>query len=179
MPLLATSLKSALEAATEAVDNVDDALTSLGDAIADYVKDNAVVNYGWVAVNPAGAPDPVVAATGEITVFEVSLSVIKSASGAPAPAGIILMQTALITSMTAGLHNITQSGFVTVPSPMASSPSLALLSFAGVQGKDNRSDAYTELSNAIVTWVKAQVPTMPVAGTHGVFVGTGTLVSIL
>ncbi len=176
MALVSSALKSDMLAATLDKDPAAAAMIDLGTAIADYIKANALVNFAWIATNPGPppVPDPVVTATGEIVTLSFSLT----PSGATEqPAAITALQGELIIGMTAALYNITQSGFSTSPGAMASSPSLATLSIS-LSG-DDRDIAFQQLADNIVTWVKAQVPTAPCAGSHGAFIGAGTVVTIL
>ena len=179
MALSAGSMKQDMIEATDGVEDASGALSALGDAIADNIMDNAVVNFAWVAVNPGGAPDPTVVAAGEISNVIINLSTVKAVGSSPAPAVINATQAALILGLTAALYNITDPGFATSPGAMATSPSLALLSLAGVQGKDTRDAAYDAMASAIVTWVKTQLPVAPCAGTHAAFTGAGTVTTIV
>lgn len=176
MPLVATALRDDMLAATLNKDPAATAMSDLGTAIADYIKSNALVNFAWVATNPAppNNPDPQTTATGEITVL---VTVLTPSGATGQPAAIAALRGELIVGMTAALYNITESGFITVAAAMSSSPSLSALVI--VVSGDDRDAAFLQLANDIVTWVKAQVPTAPCAGSHGVFVGAGTVTGIL
>ena len=176
MSLVAADLQDEMLAATLDKDPAADAMSDLGTAIADYIKANAVVNFGWIATNPGPppAPDPVTTAAGEITVFVVTLT----PSGATEqPAAITALEGELIIGMTAALYNITDAGFSTATGAMASSPGLSTLSI-NVSG-DDRDAAFIQMAINIVTWVQAQVPAAPCVGSHGVFIGAGTVTGIL
>ena len=78
--------------------------------------------------------------------------------------------------MTPATYNITDVGFVTNPAAMTTAPGLSFLTIS-ISG-DNRDTAMEQLATNIINWVKALGPTVPCAGSHGVYVGAGTPTAI-
>jgi len=171
--LNATALKNAILSEIANLTDAGTALQKLGTAIGDYIASNAVVAFTWVAVNPVGgAPDPVASASGGITTMTVALT----------PAyGVVdhnvaqaHLETECNAALSLALYNITDAGFSTAPVVFGVVDSLNL-----TVSKTSDSDiAIGELAENIIDWIKSQKPVAPCAGTHGVFVGTGTVLSI-
>ncbi len=161
-----------MKAATEGAVEPASALTALGNAIADYVKDNAEILFSWTAamVNPPFTPDPTVIANGEI----VDLTIVLTPSMATTqPAALSALAGEIQAGFMTGMYNITDSGFATSPAVMADIPPLTISIMAS-----DRDSAYLQLANQIIDWITAYVPATPCAGTHGNYTGSGSATTI-
>jgi len=159
--------------------SADDALSALGDAISGYITDNAQINFSWVGISTSVPPvtDPVATATGEILGLSFKLTPSSATSQADA---ISHLKDELVTGLSAALYNITDAGFTTAPQSMSLSPGISNLNIT-ISGND-RDDALGQLADCIVTWVKAQAPTVPVMGSHAAFLappGAGGMVTAI
>lgn len=176
MSLNATNLKNQIITDLSNITNINatKALSTLGNTIADYIKNNAEVSFSWSATNPSGTSDPVTTASGEIVSISFSLSV----SGAiTQSAGILQLQTDLISGLSSSTYNITDIGFSTSTGLMSTSPSISTLSLS-ISGS-TQDEAIGKLATQIVSWVKSQVPTGPCSGSHGAYTGAGTVSTII
>ncbi len=178
--LSASALKDEIKKAIEGIDSsAGDALSAMGDAIAGYLMENAQINFSWNGIQPGSPPvtDPKVTTTGEIMGLSFSLTPSMATSQAGA---IEHLKNELIAGLSAAQYNISEAGFTTSPQSMGTSPGINGLSIA-ISGNE-RDAALGQLADGIVTWVKAQVPTGVVLGTHAAFAapaGTGGMVTAI
>ena len=168
-----TALKNELISATNNKGTAQDALSSMGNAIASYLKANAIFNFSWVAVNGSGSPDPVTTAQGEFISLNISLSPSNADNQSDA---IINLESELIIGVSAGMFNITSAGFVTTPVIIDSPPTINNLNIE-IEG-NNRENAMLQLATDIIDWIKQLIPTNTVSGTHGAYTGIGTVLNI-
>lgn len=182
MALVASNLKDAIVDGFEPLNqdfadgnlsNPPTAYTSkLSEIINEYVVDNASLTFSWTATNPGtGAPDPIVSTTGEFLTFTVSIT----------PSGITdpsLAQSALATQMGTSVltstYNITATGFITTPAAIGTLSSPISFNINSTEPEQ----ALLQLSTDIINWIKAFVLATPCAGTHGVYVGSGSVTAI-
>lgn len=165
---LADKMKNAVAGKTDAVD----ALAALSSAISEYIVENAVINFSWIAVNPVGgAPDPITSAAGSFTSMPIVLT----------PSGVTDYEQSQAqfssqcdSGFSASQYNITDAGFSTTPAVAGTSIPLTL----SIPETNSYDEAMSALASNIVDWIKQQVPTIPVSGTHGVYVGAGSVISI-
>lgn len=171
--LNASDLKSAIFAEIANLTDAGTALQKLGNAIANYVKVNAEISFSWIAVNPVGgAPDPTTSAAGAITSMAISLT--PSYGTVDHNVAQAHLQDECNAALSISVYNITDAGFSTAPAAFGIVIPL-LLSLPQTSDSDA---AIGELAANIVDWIKSQVPALPVPGTHGAFVGAGTVISI-
>lgn len=170
-------LANAMKLATYGIENVETALTNLGNGIATYLINNAELNFSWHGekVNPIPPPptlvDPVVIANGGI----VSLTIHLTASHATSvQTALDQLANEIRAGVMAGTYNITDAGFSTIPLPMSDIPLLSL-NPSNASGENGRNDAFAFLANEIITWFTGYTPAAPVLGSHGDFTApTGT-----
>jgi hypothetical protein len=176
MALIASNLKDSIKNDLQGKGTASDALSALATTVATYIKDNAVVNFGWVAAlaNPPFTPDPIVVASGGIIALSFTLTPSMATTQTDAMTAI---KTQFIAGLSLGTYNITDAGFTTSPGLLSTSPTINTLSFS-ISGTD-QDTALLQFATGIINWVKAQVPITPCSGTHGTFVGVGTVVSIV
>ena len=164
---LATEMKNAVGGKTDAID----ALSSLSTAISEYIKSNAVITFSWIAVNPSGVPDPMTSASGAFT----SVKIVLTPSGTD---NYQQSQSQFSSQCDAGLsasmYNITDAGFSSSPASPGTTIPLAL----SIPETNSYDEAMNALASDIVDWVKQQIPSVPVSGSHGAYVGVGSVVSI-
>lgn len=165
---LAADMKNALNNKTDA----SLALQSLSSAISDYVKTNAQIMFNWVAVSPTGVPDPVTVASGRFSVFPVTLT----------PSGTSDYQASqqqfasqCDSGFSSSVYNITDAGFSTAPATAGTSIPLVL----SIPETADFDTAINTLASNIVDWIKQQILSVPVSGSHGVYVGAGLATSIV
>jgi len=172
MALVPATLRDNIKSALLNKDNATDALSTLASTCHDYIKANAEVSFDWSAVSSTSVPDPVLTATGKIItlVFTLTPSMVTSQ-----PVAMNTLKTQLIAGLTLGTYNITQTGFVTTPALMSTSPSLSLLTL-NITGNDPDT-ALLQLATGIIDWVKAQVPTAPCTGARILTYTGGGMVS--
>jgi len=155
-------------------------LTEMGKSISDYIKENAVVNFSWVGIDPIGpvpatpvpTPDPVITAKGKITLLSFNLT--PSMNSTPIPH----MQLELVAGMTLAMYNITDSGFSTIAMPVGPAAATLVLSFSGI----DRPSTMLSLATSVVNWVKALKPIGIILGSHGKYLaplGTGGMVTTI
>lgn len=146
-----------------------------GQAVSDYIKNNAELLFSWTAAlpDPPYTPDPVTQATGKI----IQLNIIMQPSYATTVAAAQnYMRNQFIAGMTLAMYNITQPGWTTTPASMSSSLNLNNLTIA--PAGSTAMDVHVSVCTQIINWVKQLAPTAPCAGTHGSYVGSGTVIAI-
>lgn len=165
---LAADMKNAVNNKTDA----SLALQSLSSAISDYVKTNAQIMFNWVAVSPTGVPDPVTVASGRFSMFPVTLT----------PSGTSDYQASqqqfasqCNSGFSLSVYNITDAGFSTAPAIAGTSIPLVL----SIPETADFDTAINTLASNIVDWIKQQILSVPVSGSHGVYVGAGLATSIV
>ena len=173
MALVAADLKDKIKAATEGKTVAAEAMTAMGNAIADYVKANAEIAFGWIGAL-TGIPDPVTTPKGKIISLTFSLTPLMATTQTDA---FLILSSQLILGLTAAMYNITDPGFVTSPGSMATSPTIAIPVVITVSGPD-RDSALIQLSNSIINWIKMQIPLGPISGTHAAYTGVGIATGI-
>lgn len=172
MPVVAANLKNKMLDATKGkTDNVA-SLSALGTAIGDYLNANNKITFAWVGVDPVGKPDPVTTCTGVISGMVVTLTPSMTKEKAVA---MLKLSTEVKTGVALGTYT-TNNGFACGVGAMASAPTLATLSL-DITGPE-RDDAYDQMASQIVDWFKKLIPTIPVSGAHGAFVGAATPTAI-
>ena len=176
MALVAADLKDKIKAATEGKTVAAEAMTAMGNAIADYVKANAEIAFGWIGaltVIPF-TPDPVTTPKGKIISLTFSLTPSMATTQTDA---FLILSSQLILGLTAAMYNITDPGFVTSPGSMATSPTIAIPVVITVSGSD-RDSALLQFSDSIINWIKMQIPLGPISGTHAAYTGVGIATGI-
>jgi hypothetical protein len=172
MPLDVNTFKTIMMTATLNKTNAAEALSSLGSSIATYIMTNALITFSWNGIQPP--TDPTTTATGKILglVFTLTPSGASDQSTA-----INFLKNQFIAGLVASTYNITDPGFTTTPAAMATSPNTSNLNL--VITADNRDGAFQQLAISIIDWIKIQIPTGAILGSHGSFVappGSGGLV---
>lgn len=163
---LANELKNAVEGETDAFS----AMSKLGNAIANYLLNNAQLTFVWNGIKSSdGSPDPVTSASGGI----VSLTITLTPEGTKNHVNNMShLANQIRSGVLVGTYNITQGGFSTSPLPMADAPPLNL----SMGGEEARDDAFLNLCTQIVNWMKSYAPSAKILGSHGAYTappGTG------
>ena len=171
MALSKDGLKTVLLGASEGQSDGSVALSNMAGDMSAYIIDNAVISFSWVATNPSnGSPDPQTTVTGEI----ISLIISLTQSGADnQPSAMTYLANEITTSFQVGSYNITESGFSTTSAIMSDIPALSI-NFSAT----DRDDAFDKLATQIIDWITSYIPASVCSGTHGVYVGVGTPVSV-
>lgn len=170
--LNAESLKTEILDEIANLIDADEALQKLGVVISEYFKNNAEISFMWIATNPVGgAPDPTTSANGSILSVAFSLTPSHEIDSSASKAHF---ESECNSALSLAQFNITDAGFSTAPAVFGSVLPLSL----SIPETDNSNEAILGLSESIVDWLKSQIPASPVSGTHGVYVGTGTVISI-
>jgi hypothetical protein len=156
-----------------------DALFALGDTISNYIMENTQINFSWNGIQPGPTPvpDPKVTTTGKIMGLSFQLTPSLAISQAEA---INHLKNELITGLNAAQYNITEAGFTTAPQSMSTSPGINSLNIT--ISSNDRDSALGQLANHVVTWIKSQVPTGALIGSHGAFTapaGAGGMVTTI
>lgn len=170
MMITAQGLKDLIISRTQSLDTPSGALAAVSGAINDYLNQNILVTFSWTAVAPNGQSDPVTTATGMVSGILVNLTPSNLSEASQVKTWF---DTAIGVGIKLGTYTITDAGFAVSPGTMLDLPPLDL----SRQG-NSREDAILVLAQSIVDAVKAYVPAVPVAGTHGAFTGTGSVVSL-
>lgn len=171
MSLSKIGLKDKIETELNNITDPTEANTKFGEAIADYIKDNAEITYTWAAIDGGGNPDPIISCNGEI----ISLTITLSPTGATnATTAMSELSTTLTASLKLGTHNVTDTGFTVTPGLMSDISNLNLT----VSNKSNSAEAIEYFSNEIITWITSYVPGTPLNGSHGSYTGTATATKI-
>lgn len=181
MALIASALKALIISEFQNWDGTSGAqpvLTKMGQIYADYIKDNADLNYTWVAFlpPPPSTPDPMTTATGKIQTLTFNLTPSNATTKAAAHAHF---KAEMIAGMTAATHQITGVGFITTGT-MAMGAGLASLDIeSAVNNLTTPDAAITALCTEIIRWVKSLSGAI-VNGTHLTYTvgGVGTVSSI-
>jgi hypothetical protein len=170
--MIANDLASAMKAATQGQTAAVPALTALGNAISTYIKANAVVAFSWAGALavPPFTPDPVVVATGKITLLTITLTPSMATSQ---PSAIAHLSSEITAGVKAGSYNVTDAGFATAAATMSTIPDLVLAISA-----PDRDAAYLAMATQIVAWIIAYVPAQTCSGSHGLYVGVATPTTI-
>lgn len=173
MAMIASDLRDAISASILNQTQSSVALQLLGDTIASYILENNEVLFSWVATDPEQLPDPTIVANGKLQNITFTLT----------PSGLSTQATAIpylegefIAGLSASTYIITDSGFSVSPGATSSSPTITTLNLI-VSGTE-RQEVLLQFASKIINWVKAQVPTAPCSGSHGKYVGAGTVTSI-
>ncbi len=147
-------------------------IAPLGIAIGSYIVSNAELDYDWTGVNTVAPFDTEnIPTTGEILTHSISLTL----SEATAPVeGLTHLASEITTGIRSATYNITAPGWSTAPLPCSDIPDLAL----SIDGTDIRESAFSQLASQICDWIWAYAPAAPNAGSHGTYVGTGTVSAI-
>lgn len=158
------------------VSSAEDANERFGNSAATYIKDNAEITFSWVAAlpYPPYTSDPQTQATGEIVFLEFNIT--PSYTNTKESAHNHL-KTQLISGMMNAMYNITEAGFSTTQASMSSSPTINNLILEA--NGSTPMDAMTEMCQSIIDWVKQLAPVAPCAGSHGSYVGNGTVIQII
>ena len=174
MSLSVNDFKNVMMDSTNGATDGVAALLDLGTAIANYLKDNAIIDFSWNGINP-GPPtviDPVIVTTGEI----ISLAIVLTQSLATtAEDAMNFMANEITNGLKLGMFNITATGFSCTPVLMSDIPPLALS-----PGGDSREEAYSNIAEQIIDWITGYSPAGIILGSHGAFTaptGTGGSVS--
>ena len=168
--ITAQGLKDLIISRTQGLDTPAGALSAISGAISDYLNQNILVTFSWTAVNPDGQTDPVSTATGMVSGILVNITPTGLSQASQVKTWF---DTAVALGIKLGTYTITQPGFAVSVGTMLDLPPLSLS-----REGNSRDDAVLVLAQSIVDAVKAYVPAVPVAGTHGSYTGTGSVVSL-
>jgi hypothetical protein len=168
MTLSIDGLKTAMMNATNKKTNGVEALTDMGNAIADYLKEEAVVSFSWTGTNTVSPYDnEKQTPEGDITSITISLTQSNKTSSSGALSH-------LADEITAGVktaqYNITETGYTTTPAVMSDVTSLSL----SIDGTSDFNSAYQQLAQQIYNWITGYVPAAPCAGSRLTYSGKGT-----
>jgi hypothetical protein len=162
MSLNKAAFAQALMDSNEGADNPADAGSGLGQAIGDYIKDNATINYAWVATNPSsGAPDPVTAIQPKAASPIAPWTMPSGATDASAAMG--LLATAINTFVSTMM--LSADGFTLTPMNIISACVLS------PSGASDRQEAMEALAQSIIDGLSV---TPAATGSHAAFVGAAS-----
>jgi hypothetical protein len=174
MPLAINDLQTELMNSTLNQPNAQVAMKKMGDAISSYIMANALVNFSWVGVRPPPPPppepDPITVAVGKITGIVITLTPSMMTS---APQAMAFMANQIRTGVAMGTY-MPDPPWSTSPGNLLTIPPLTLTP-AGVA---ERSACFLHMATEIITWITGFVPTVVCSGSHTVYIGTATPVSI-
>ena len=168
MPLVSAALASKMIQATNNAHDAASANLKLGKAIADYVKQNAVIMYSWVGATttPPPVPDPVVATKGGFIFLEINIVPNMAVDPVSALTGLAFN---IWSGFLLSVINITDPTFKTTPAKIV--PPALILSPSNLS---EHVSAMNYLANSIVTWILSIPLAIPSPGNHVAFVGIGT-----
>ena len=170
MSLNASALKDKIKSATDNLDDPKKALDAFWDAVKDYIEGNAEPTYSWSAVAPTvpPTPDPTVQWVGK-----VKPSGKLELSKADTPESACSMLSGSMNTQIATWIIQPPSGFAV--SPLLMIPAINI----SVSGATDRDSALLSLATDIITGIQGAHATPAVSGSHGSYVGGGSLIGVL
>lgn len=163
---LARKMKESVSAATEGQE-----LSKLGQAIAQYISDNAVVTFSWAGVSPSSTPDPTVVFYPSSIKCQISLT----PTGTTNPTlSMLHLGTQIQTGISSAII-LPAEGFV-LPTINFLATSPCPFTPTGVADQEI---SFNLFAATIITWFKTCINPAPFPGSHGVYTGTAHMVSIL
>ncbi len=147
-------------------------LDKLAKTIENYVKQNAEFGFQWIGTNPSNGATEVQAPKGKFINVKISFDSFKSSNPDKSTSAFSLMAGDLIKCFSLATYNISDGGYGTAPGIFGSSGAISSL-ILGVSNKPNRNKAFEDLAGKIVSWIKAQKPSAPCAGSHSSYIGVG------
>jgi hypothetical protein len=144
----------------------------LGQAISDYITQNATVMFSWVGVNPAsGAPDPMVVASSNSLTGVISLS----PTGATSALQHGTIQGAQIYSGLFGITVMPPSGFAIPPTTLLPKAPIII----SPSGASDATANWISWATPIITCVLAAINPLPLPGAHAAFTGVAMMTAII
>lgn len=171
--LNATNLAQAILDATYLKTSAAEALQAEGEAVADYIMNNAEFAFSWEAVNAVPEPDPVTTATGEFVSLSISLTPSNATTKAAADTHLI---SEYVAGMSGATYNITDSGFSTTAGSMSTAPTVSSLTLT--VNATTRENAALQKATQIINWIKALKPAGVCSGARSGYTGEGSVGSI-
>lgn len=148
------------------------ALHILGLDIAQYIINNTVLIFSWVAVNtipPFNTENTT--PNGEILTCPINLTL----SYAKVPVnGLVHMAEEIVAGIKLSSFNITDVGYSTSQNLLSDCPDFSLT----INGTDSRDSAFDQLATQIVNQLKSYHPTPVISGSHSTYKGATTFCTI-
>ena len=174
---LASTLINAFRNSTNGISSASDALDVLGKELTKYITDNIEIKASWTAFTTSSPPakDPMTLVDCKLEGLNIVLTPSNSSNSSES---FLVLKNQLINAFSVATIIIKDASFSTSPAAVGTSPGLNSLILTS-SGANNQQDAFSNLTSSIITWVKTLIPTTPLAGNHGSFVGQGlvTLIS--
>ena len=163
--MTASGLKSAIEAKFNPAPTVAaTANTLFGEAVKEYLEAECEVTYSWAAVNGSGTPDPIVTFTAKPTFASFVIAPV---------ANLTLWAVALYTQILGAVMVPDDATFIVAPTAFGPVP--FTLTASGATDFDT---AMTYTCNEILNGIKLMLSIVPASGAHGVYTGSGLIVTI-
>lgn len=177
MALVINDLATDMLNATYNQTNASEALQRLGDAIDIYLNANNLMTFSWLAFDTYSNKDPITSCTGVISNINITLT---PANSSDRHYVYTHLSNEIKSGCSTGTYNVTTGGFTTSPNNLTTAPTFTSLDiFLNYNsGNDTRLAYFRELASQIILWVKGMVPTGTCNGTHGIYIGVATPISI-
>lgn len=183
MALSVDALASVLKNAVYNLELSENAMDKMGEALASYIKENTELKFSWSnAFNSQGVEDSLKVADGEITTLDAFDLRFDNDSYDTQSSALQKFAQNLQSSLAKGKFNITQSGFSTSEASIASdatTPTIQIQIGDIDDSSDIQEQAFKQLSNCIINWIKSLSLSATCSGSHSDYVGgIGTVTSI-
>ena len=153
MALIPADLSQQMLASTKNQTNGMKAMSDLGNAISQYIIQNAVVNFSYSGVDPVPKPVVIPLITGKIISMTISLVQV--------PGGMPQLNLLLGQGIMTGIY---------VPDPPFAGSTGTLIGFPPttltLSQATKREDAFLNMATTIVNNIKSFVPTVPCSGVY-------------
>ena len=174
MSLNTNDLKDTMK---DSVNNLTDssaAMTALGNAIANYILNNIEFVFAWTATNSVSPYDVEnTTPSGEMITLIITLSPSGSTDSSTS---LSQFGSQITTGIQSGTLNITEAGYTTTPVTWSNIPVLSI----SMNQETTPDAAFLSISNQIIDWLtdSGNKPSASCAGSHGTYVGAGTVSSV-
>ncbi len=168
MALVGKELAGKMLNATKNGTNRDEVLRKLALSIEDYVRINTDFSFHWTG--SSGNSSEVQSPKGKFVTLSIDFDLFKNSKPNNSTSAFNFMSQDLIRCFSAASYNVLDSGYITTPNLFGSSGNINSLNLT-LSNRSNRFQAFEDLAEQIVSWLKSQVPSLPCVGTHASYIG--------
>ena len=174
MSLSVTDFKNAIKNSVSGATDSSIAMLALGNAIATYILNNIEFTFAWIRTNSVPPYDVEnTTPSGEMITLTVTLTPSRSTDS---NTSLSQFANEITLGIKTGTLNITETGYITTPVTWSNISNLNIT----MNQETTPDTAFLNIANLIINWLinPSNLPSIPCAGTHGTYVGSGTVTSV-